>query len=71
MKRAAIRWFVAIVGVCIAMDTIPRERFPVPGFQDWLHRQLDRLGLSQGSWPLFAPNPVLNNGLVVAEVTDR
>lgn len=71
MKRAAIRWFVAIVGVCIAMDTIPRERFPAPEIQDWLHRQLDRLGLSQGSWPLFAPNPVLNNGILIAEVTDR
>ena len=71
MKRAAIRWFVAIVGVCIAMDTIPRERFPASEMQDWLHRQLDRLGLSQGSGPLFAPNPALNNGILVAEVTDR
>jgi len=28
------------------------------------------LGISKGDWPLFAPNPVLNNGMVVAEVED-
>ena len=71
MKRIAIRSFFAIACALITIDTIPKEWFPVTNFQDFIHRALDRTGLSQGSWPLFAPNPVLNNGVLIAEATDN
>lgn len=68
-------WFIRIFAFslisAILIDTIPSFITAVDPIQKPLNRWLGCLGLSQGDWPLFAPNPVLNNGTLVAEVTDH
>ncbi len=32
---------------------------------------LNRIGLCQGEWPLFAPNPIVDNGWFSADLTDK
>ncbi len=66
----AIRVFVAIFAIAIAIDTLPGSWTAVRPIKSFVNTGLSSLGLAQGEWPLFAPNPVLRNGTVVAEVTD-
>lgn len=71
MKKNAIRILSLLFCIAVAIDTLPESysfaRLP----KAWVHPLLTTLGLSQGDWPLFAPNPVLNNGVIVAELVDR
>jgi hypothetical protein len=71
IRIIAIRIFVIIFAAVVAIDTLPdawTQRFP---FRMGLHRCLAYLGLWQGDWPLFAPNPTLRNGWIVAEIRDE
>jgi len=70
MKKHSIRLFSLFFCAAVAIDTIPRAYSIADLPKSWIHPLLVRLGLSQGDWPLFAPNPVLNNGVLVAELTD-
>lgn len=70
MKRHAIRIAAGLFCIVVLIDTIPESYTWVRGAKAWIHPVLVGLGLSQGDWPLFAPNPVLNNGVIVAELTD-
>lgn len=66
LRRVFIRWFVGAALVAIAVDTAPAFRFISP-LQSFLRPALDLTGLWQGEWPLFAPNPIVNNGWISAE----
>lgn len=70
MKKNAIRILALLFCIGVAIDAIPESYSWAPGLKAWVHPTLRSLGLSQGDWPLFAPNPVINNGVLVAEVTD-
>lgn len=61
LRRVCVRCFVALALMVIVIDTAPRWRFLKP-LHDLLHPALNAIGLWQGTWPLFAPNPVINNG---------
>ncbi|WP_145077883.1 hypothetical protein [Aureliella helgolandensis] len=68
-RRIAVRWFVGVCALWIAIETLPTS---VPGIQrlkDLLSPISNRCGVWQGEWPLFAPNPVLNNAWLTAEIT--
>lgn len=71
MKKNAIRLLAILFCVFVAIDVIPESYSLASRPKAWVHSVLVPLGLSQGDWPLFAPNPVLNNGVLVAELTDR
>lgn len=66
LRRRIVRCFVAIALLSIAIDTAPRWPFTAP-LQDLIRPVLNVTGLWQGDWPLFAPNPVINNGWISAE----
>lgn len=70
-KMWSIRLFAVSVISAIFIDTIPSFVTFVDPIQKPLNHALCFFGLAQGDWPLFAPNPVLNNGTVVAEVVDN
>ena len=66
-RRWAVRIFVFLVVAMIAIDVAP-ERLPgVRAAKRLLPPALKWVGLWQGEWPLFAPNPLLNNGWFSAE----
>ena len=69
-RSLAIRWFVALWGLAIAVDTLPTSWKSLQPIKTPVNTALNALGLAQGDWQLFAPNPILRNGTVVAEVTD-
>jgi hypothetical protein len=65
------RCFFVVAVAAIALETMPGS-FPLVSLpRSWVSRGLAYLGLAQGEWPLFAPNPMLNNGWMAAEVIDR
>ncbi len=66
MRRIFIRCFVALFLLAIAIDTFPKCDWVFP-IQKRVGPVLNYTGLWQGDWPLFAPNPVINNGWVSAE----
>ena len=70
-RRMAIRWALMLTAVIIAIDTMPANITFVKPLKAILFPILGSMGLSQGDWPLFAPNPILKNGTIVAEVMDR
>lgn len=71
MKKNAIRALAFVFCVFVVIDTIPESYQFASLPKAWVHPILKSLGLSQGDWPLFAPNPTLNNGVLVAELTDH
>jgi len=57
--------------VFIAIDTLPTAYAPFVPFKFEVNNRLRCFGLSQGDWPLFAPNPEITNGVVIAELVDH
>ncbi len=66
----AIRGFVFVFAVSVVVDTLPNSWIAMSPLKKWFNTNLGYMGLSQGDWPLFAPNPILKNGFIVAEVVD-
>ena len=66
VKKNAVRIAAFLFCASVAIDTIPESYSAFSGIKAWIHPPLVALGISQGDWPLFAPNPVLNNGVIVA-----
>ncbi len=66
LRRTCIRCFVALALIVISIDTAPGWSFIKP-LQEYLRPALNLTGLWQGDWPLFAPNPVINNTWISAE----
>ncbi len=58
------RFFVSAAVVVILLDTIPPTWpwFTQPKL--WLSHVLNRVGLWQGQWTMFAPDPILENALL-------
>ncbi len=68
MRRVAIRaFFLAFVAI-VAIDTAPATWKWLQPAKQTLSPLLRRVGLWQGQWTLFAPNPTLNNAWLSAEV---
>ena len=68
VRRRAVRWFVILLITVMFVDSAPQS-------WSWLRRPkravsvvLNRIGLWQGEWSMFAPDPVLNNGWFTAEI---
>lgn len=70
-QRFAIRLGVTMTAILIAIDTMPTNISFMQPLKNVVFPILGSIGLAQGDWPLFAPNPVLKNGSIVAEVCDR
>jgi len=70
-RRFAVRWLALIGILVITIDTLPDGWTKDFRVRQWLNTALGYVGLAQGDWPLFAPNPSLNNETIVAEVRDR
>ena len=70
-KVWCIRCFVAAWIILVAIDTLPTAYSPFTSLKYETNHRLRHLGLSQGDWPLFAPDPVLMNGVIVAELIDQ
>ncbi len=66
LRRFFIRCFLLLALIVIAIDTAPGWKFVKP-LQQYLRPTLSYAGLWQGDWPLFAPNPTINNCWLSAE----
>jgi hypothetical protein len=66
-RRNAARFVFCTAVVVILLDVIPPTWpwFSRPKF--WLSQILNRVGLWQGQWTMFAPDPVLENASLSAE----
>jgi len=60
--------FIALLLAVVAIDTLPQSP---PALRDALVPTLVRLGIKQGSWNLFAPEPDHVNNRLRAEITYR
>jgi hypothetical protein len=75
-RRMGVRLFVLAMSAIILIETLPRDwgGKSIGGIaqaKTHLSPWTSRLGLWQGEWPLFAPNPVLNNAWVSADIRER
>lgn len=55
----------------IFIDTLPSFLAAYIPIRKPINTTLNTIGLGQGDWPLFAPNPIINNGTLIAEVQDN
>ncbi len=67
-RRLAVRCFVVLIVFDIVVETMPRDWPLAKQLKQMVGPLSSRLGLAQGEWALFAPNPVIKNGWVSAEV---
>lgn len=65
-----IRAFVIVFAIAVAADVIPDSWVPHSGIRTNVRLGLGYLGLAQGEWSLFAPNPGMRTGFIVGEVRD-
>lgn len=68
MSRGLIRAFVVGMVVLIAVQTMPRKWAWMQPAKEMVGPMTKRLGVWQGEWNLFAPDPMLNNAWLSAEV---
>lgn len=66
----AIRVFVLMFAAAIAIDTFPDAWSTRFALRSRVQSVLAILGLAQGDWPLFAPNPGMFHGYVVGDAID-
>jgi hypothetical protein len=69
-RRWITGFFLILTGLMVA-DVIPSEHLPLPQFKRALTMLLSRVGLWQGQWSMFAPDPVINNAWLEADLRDR
>ena len=66
------RWFVrglaAVLTLSIVIETLPSKFWGVSTLKRYVSPLNNRLGLGQGEWPLFAPDPKINNAWISAEL---
>jgi len=55
----------------ISLDVIPPTWLWFSQPKLWLSNVLNRVGLWQGQWTMFAPDPILNNAVLSAEFEDE
>ena len=71
-KRRAIRWFCALFTLAIFCDSFPTdliwpENSTCRTFQTRLNAALSRIGIWEGDWKMFAPDPAMSISRVSAE----
>ena len=66
-KRIAVRWFVLSIFFIILVDAGPGAFSIFAAAKSVVSPWLTRVGLWQGEWTLFAPNPAINNAWISAE----
>ncbi len=71
MSRTVIRSFAIIVILVMVLDTLPNSWSFLSLPKRGLSFVLNRVGLWQGEWSMFAPDPVINNGWLTAELTTK
>lgn len=65
-----IQAFVLVFAVAVAVDVTPDSWVPHSVIRAKVRYGLSYLGLAQGEWSLFAPNPGMRTGFIVGEVRD-
>lgn len=70
-KTWCIRIFLGAFILAIGIDTVPSHYTAIEPIRKPLNFAINTLGLGQGDWPLFAPNPIINNNTIVAEIEDQ
>jgi len=65
-----IRAFVIVFAIAVGVDIIPDSWVSHSVIRTHARRGLGYLGLAQGEWSLFAPNPGMRTGFIVGEVRD-
>lgn len=68
LRRVLLNVFLAAIVLIVAIDTLPQSP---PAVQRALTPLLARLGIEQGPWGLFAPDPDRMNTRLSAEITYR
>lgn len=69
--RSAIRIFFIVTVVVIVADIIPPNWPGASRPKQWLSSFLNRVGLWQGQWMMFTPNPMINNAYLTAEIENE
>lgn len=64
----AVRIFFVVFATVVAIDIAPRKWTWLRPVKQVVCPPLNYFGLWQGQWALFAPNPILNNAWLSAEV---
>ena len=67
-KRAAVRFFALLITFVAVLDVLPRSWTWLSVPKQHLTAWLNHTGLWQGEWPMFAPDPILNNGWFTADI---
>lgn len=67
-RRAAARAFFLLFATVLFIDTSPSNWAWMRPVKQFIRPSLNYSGLWQGQWTLFAPNPILNNAWLSAEV---
>ncbi len=67
-KRWGVRVFFIAFVIVLVIDTAPATLVGIAPAKVYLWPLLNRVGLWQGQWTLFAPNPRINNAWLSAEV---
>jgi hypothetical protein len=65
-----IQAFVLVFAIAVAVDVTPNSWVPHSVIRAKVRGGLGYLGLAQGEWSLFAPNPGMRTGFIVGEVRD-
>lgn len=67
-RRCAARALVLVAAAAMVLPSAPTLSPWLAPSQQVLSWALDCIGLRQGTWSMFAPDPVLNNGWFTAEI---
>lgn len=59
---------IALFIVVLVIDTVPSTFGLHSRLKEWIEPVLDKTGLWQGTWGLFAPNPAISNNAVSADI---
>lgn len=70
LRRPAVRIFFLVTVSMLSLDALPWGVLPTDRPKELLGELTNRLGLSQGQWMMFAPNPGVNNFWLSATVHD-
>ena len=67
-RRVAVRSFFVVFATVVLIDIAPRNWPWMRPVKQVVCPPLNYCGLWQGQWTLFAPNPILNNAWLSAEI---
>jgi hypothetical protein len=68
VRRRAVRAFAIFFIAAMVIDSAPQSWRWLSGPKRAISALFNRVGLWQGEWSMFAPDPVINNGWFTAEI---